>query len=176
VFRQTLVHETPDVLVTWLQRARVPRPLVVDGRTILEADSPIVWFTFPGALHDIGRLHTAAGGFTGLYANVLTPVEIAGDEWRTTDLFLDVLLEPGREPRVLDADELEEAVARGWLDEADARTAEEEAARLVAAARAGDWPPPVVDRWPLERARAAAGHSPAGRGVSPATQRPESEE
>lgn len=170
------MHEAPDALVTWLPRAGVSQPLVVDGRTILEADSPVVWFTFPGARHDIGRFHTAAGDFTGFYANVLTPVEIAGDEWRTTDLFLDVLLEPDREPRVLDADELEEALARGWLGVAEAREAEAEAARLVAAARAGDWPPPVVDRWPLERARAAAGHSPARRGVSPATERPESEE
>lgn len=124
---------------------------------MLARDSPVVWFTFPGAWHDVGRFHTPDGTFTALYANVLTPVEISGDEWRTTDLFLDVLLEPGRDPRVLDEDELAEAVQRGWLAESAARGAEAEAARLVEAARAGAWPPAVVGEWTLERARAAAG-------------------
>ena len=159
MFHQTLVHEAPDVLVTYLPEAGVPRPMVVDGRTLLTAESPVVWFTFPGAGHDIGRFHTPGGRPTALYANILTPVELRGDEWRTTDLFLDVLLEPGRAPRILDADELEAAVAAGWVERAAARGAEEEARRLVGAARAGRWPPPVVDEWPLARARAAAlGH------------------
>lgn len=156
MFRQTLVHEGADALVTWLPRAGVPRPLVVDGRTLLEADSPVVWFTFPGERHDIGRFHAPDGAFTALYANVLTPVEIHQDEWHTTDLFLDVLLEPGRPPRLLDADELADAVDRGWLTPADARVARTEAARLMAAADAGSWPPSVVEQWTLERARAAA--------------------
>lgn len=158
------------MLVTWLARAGVTRPVVVDGRTLLEAASPVVWFTFPGARHDIGRFHTPDGRLTALYANVLTPVEIRGDEWRTTDLFLDVLLEPGRAPRILDADELAEAVARGWVSEAKAAAAEAEAGRLVEAARSGRWPPPVVSEWTLERARSAAGgHTGPGRGVSPST-------
>ena len=150
--------------------------MVVDGRTLLEEDSPVVWFTFPGARHDIGRFHRADGTFTGLYANILTPVEIRGDEWRTTDLFLDVLLEPGREPRVLDRDELEAAVREGWLDPGTARAAETEAARLLDEARAGEWPPAVVEEWTLERARSAAGgHTPGLRGVSRATDRTELE-
>ncbi|HUG39609.1 MAG TPA: DUF402 domain-containing protein [Longimicrobiales bacterium] len=164
--------------MTWLPRAGIARPVVIEGRTMLEADSPVVWFTFPGAHHDIGRFHTPEGVLTATYADILTPVEVEGDEWRTTDLFLDVLLEPGRAPVVLDADELEEAVAKGWLDPAMARLAEAEAARLVAAARAGSWPPPVVREWPLERARAAAtrGHTSPGSGVSPATPRSQPED
>lgn len=163
--------------MTLLPRAEVERPLVVDGRTLLEAGSPIVWLTFPGARHDIGRFHTPAGELTAFYADILTPVEVRGDEWSTTDLFLDVLLEPGREPRVLDRDELDEAVAQGWVEPATARAAVAEADRLVAAARAGAWPPAAAREWTLERARAAAAGHPAGRdGVSPATERPESEE
>lgn len=131
--------------------------MIVNGRTVLEPDSPVVWFTFPGAWHDIGRFHTAGGEFTGLYANILTPVDVQGDEWHTTDLFLDVLVEPGRPPRVLDADELAEAVREGWIGAELARSAEAEAHRLVSAAAAGRWPPAIVEEWPLERARTAAG-------------------
>lgn len=154
------MHEAPDALVTWLPRAGVRRAMVVEGRTVLEPDSPVVWFTFPGARHDIGRFHTADGRFTGLYANILTPVEMRDDEWRTTDLFLDVLLEPGRPPRVLDRDELAEALAKGWIEPAKAAAAEREAARLVREARAGAWPPAIVAEWTLERASAAAAARP----------------
>ncbi|HSH45989.1 MAG TPA: DUF402 domain-containing protein [Longimicrobiales bacterium] len=157
VFRQTLVHETSEVLVTWLPRAGVARPMVVDGRTVLEPASPVVWFTFPGARHDIGRFHTADGAFTGLYANILTPVEVQDDEWRTTDLFLDIFLAPGHPARLLDQDELEGAMRDGHIDPALAAMARSEAARLMEAAAAGSWPPQVVAEWPLERARQAAG-------------------
>ncbi|MFO7894856.1 MAG: DUF402 domain-containing protein [Longimicrobiales bacterium] len=150
--------------------AGVTRPVVVAGRTVLEPGSPVVWFTFPGAHHDIGRFHTADGAFTGYYANILTPVQRdadppppgtpaigtvdpdrRGDVWLTTDLFLDVFVDPGTGIHVLDRDELDRAVARGWIDEPTARTAELEANRLVESARIGEWPPPVVDAWPLER-------------------------
>lgn len=130
--------------------------MVVEGRTVLSRDSPVVWFTFPGLWHDVGRFHAPDGAFTALYANVLTPMEISGDEWRTTDLFLDVLLEPGRKPRMLDEEELAEAVRRGWLGASEARRAEAEAERLIEGARSGAWPPPVVGEWPIERARAVA--------------------
>mgnify|MGYP006173327609 CR=1 FL=1 len=162
--------------MTFLARADVAKPMVVDGRPVLEADSPVVWFTFPGARHDIGRFHDARGRFTALYANILTPVRIEGDDWTTTDLFLDVLLEPGRAPRLLDEDELVEALARGWVDEDTAADARGEAERLMSAARAGSWPPAVVSEWTLDRARAAAGHSPARPGVSRATERTKPEE
>lgn len=156
LFHQTLVHEGPDALVTWLPRAGVSRPTVVDGRTVLDADSPVVWLTFPDAWHDIGRFHTPDGRFTGFYANILTPVRIetgAEDRWETTDLFLDVFVTPDGAAHLLDRDELEDAVRKGWIDRALAGRAEAEAARLVRAARAGDWPPPAARHWTLERVR-----------------------
>jgi predicted RNA-binding protein associated with RNAse of E/G family len=153
----------PDrVLVTYLARSGVPRPVVVAGRSVLEAESPAVWFTFPGARHDIGRFHAPDGTFTGIYANILTPVELlprgddGADVWRTTDLFLDVFVTPDGDVYLLDRDELDEAVEAGWLDGAAARDAEAEAHRIVDAAGSGRWPPAIVGAWPLERARRVA--------------------
>lgn len=136
--------------------AGITRRTLVTGRTVLEPGAPVVWFTFPGLRHDIGRFHTVDGAFTGCYANVLTPVERDGDMWTTTDLFLDVFVDLAGGVHVLDEDELEEAVDRGWISADAARGAEREASRLVAAARDGTWPPPIVDAWPLDRARDAA--------------------
>lgn len=144
--------------MTLMSAAAVDRPTTVAGRTVLEPGAPVVWFTFPGAWHDIGRFHTARGDFTGYYANILTPVELTsgpGDVWHTTDLFLDIFLDLDGEAHVLDRDEFDGAVARGWIDPPTARAAETEAHRLVEAARAGAWPPAIVHAWPLARARAA---------------------
>lgn len=167
VFHQTLVHEG-EALVTYLAEAGVRTPTTVDGRVVLEARSPVVWFTFPGAWHDIGRFHTPARRLTGYYANILTPVERFGvrdgaDEWRTTDLCLDVFLTPDGGVHVLDRAELDEAVREGWIDPETAREAEAEAERIARAATDGAWPPPVVDAWPLERARRIAEGGGAAR-------------
>jgi predicted RNA-binding protein associated with RNAse of E/G family len=92
---QEQVHAEPGVRVTLLEQAELAQPLLIDGRVVLEAGSPAVWFTFPGAWHDIGRFHRADGTFTGIYGNVLTPVRFLDERtWETTDLFLDVWLEP----------------------------------------------------------------------------------
>lgn len=157
VFVQRLVRRMPGVVVTLLDRTPLRRPLEVDGRIVLENGSPVVWFTFPGAWHDIGRFHRADGTFTGIYANILTPVRFLDDDaWEATDLFLDVWLEPGRDPTVLDEDEFAHAVARGWLDQRTAAAARAEAARILERAAGNDWPPPPVEEWTLERARRTA--------------------
>ena len=163
LFVQRLVARTPEGIVTLLDRAELTRPSVVDGVTILEPGSPIVWFSFAGAHHDIGRFHLADGTHTGLYANILTPVDgLSGSDWSTTDLFLDVWLDAAGAPaRLLDEEELADAAARGWVDASTARSAAAEAARLMAGAGAGTWPPPIVREWTLERAYAALRHNGA---------------
>ena len=151
-FRQEVVLEREDVIVTLARGMSFDPPMRIDDRVVLEDGSSVVWFTFPGAWHDIGRFHRADGTFTGIYANVLTPVEIDGLEWHTTDLFLDVWLPPGGEPAILDEEELDEALGRELVDPETAARARREARTLHDAARAGEWPPEIVRAWTLERA------------------------
>ncbi len=164
VFVQRLIHDDGKVKVTFAEGLRLEEPLVLGGRSALEDGSDAVWFTFPGAWHDIGRFHTADGRLTGIYANVLTPcIFEPGGTWFTTDLFLDLWIpvevwqgrRSGLEPKLLDEDELDQAERRGWVARPVAERAREEARRLVAAARAGLWPPAAVERWSREKARAA---------------------
>jgi predicted RNA-binding protein associated with RNAse of E/G family len=156
VYEQALVHDGPDVKVTLKEAFELPRPMIVADRVVAEPGAAIVWFTFPGLWHDIGRFHLADGTFTGLYANVLTPVELRGPhDWSTTDLFLDVWLDE-RGPCVLDEDELDEAVRRAWIDDATGACARREAQRILWEIEKGLWPPAAVHEWTLERARRAA--------------------
>ena len=156
IHEQLLVHDDPDAKVTLVPAAARKRPILIDGRVVLEDGSAIVWFTFPGAWHDIGRFHTADGAFTGFYANVLTPVDLRADHvWDTTDLFLDIWLD-ARGPRVLDEEEFDEALARGWVDAPTGARARREVDAIRREAEAGLWPPAVVREWTLARAQRRA--------------------
>ncbi|MDE2764673.1 MAG: DUF402 domain-containing protein [Gemmatimonadota bacterium] len=139
--------------MTFQPRTPAARPLVVGGATILEPGSPVVWFTFPEKWHDIGLFHRASGAFTGLYANILTPVEFVDERvWSTTDLCLDVWLPRRGPPRLIDEDELAEALEKGLVRRDLADRARAEATALVLAHRAGRWPPPETGRWSLATA------------------------
>ena len=145
-----------------LERANLPRALQIDGAPILEPGAAIVWFTFPGQRHDIGRFHLLDGTFTGLYADVLEPVEFSDRlSWRITDLYLDVWL-AGERFRVLDTDELDWAVAQRHVAVADADAARREVEQLEQLWRAGLWPPAVVHEWTLEHARTVLQQQLAG--------------
>jgi len=152
IFDQRVVQTRDDVIVTLSNRLELPEPMSAGGRVMLENDSLALWFTFPGEWHDIGLFHRADGTPTGLYANILTPPQIDGDVWHTSDLFLDLWWPTGGEVELLDEDELEEALEKGAIEPGIANRAREEADRLLALARAGTWPPSVVREWTLERA------------------------
>lgn len=154
VFKQLLVEETEEYVVTLLDAVPLSAPVTVAGEPVLEPGAPVVWFTYPGRWYDIGRFHLADGRFTGIYANILTPVRMKGDEWETTDLCLDVWAGTDGRVEILDETEFEQAVANGWIDDTSAQQARDEARGLAAAALNGSWPPQHVAEWDLERAQA----------------------
>jgi len=179
VFVQELVHDDGRTKVTFAREIDLPDPLRIGDRVALEDGSDVVWFTFPGAWHDIGRFHLRDGTLTGIYANILIPCTFApGEDWETTDLFLDLWMPADaggwaagrpREPVVLDAEELDEAERFGWVTRWVAARARAEADRLVEAARSGRWPPPVVEAWTRERIRGgdSEGDGESGRESGP---------
>ncbi len=158
VYRQRILARSDDCIVTFSEHTPIARPLHIDGRPVLEPGAPAIWFTFPGAWHDIGRFHLGDGTFTGTYANAITPVRFLGDgAWQTTDLFLDLWLDTTGRTLLLDEAELEGALEAGVIDAERAARARAEMKAIDSAARQGTWPPPVVRAWSLERARAVGG-------------------
>lgn len=156
VFVQRLLEQTADCIVTFMERTPLAVPIIVHDEIILEPGSPVLWFTFPDRWHDVGLFHTAAGRFTGTYANILTPVRFRDDRtWETTDLFLDVWQDSDGRTTLLDQDELANALWVGALERELADRARTEAAAVLASIRTGEWPPECVSRWNLARARAA---------------------
>lgn len=155
IFEQLLVEDAGEYVVTLLEAAQVDRPVTAGGAVVLETGAPVVWLTYPGRWYDIGRFHRADGSFTGFYANVLSPVEIDGLSWRTTDLFLDVWVGADGRVEILDEADFESAVDRGWIETSTATAARETAETLALLARQGEWPPDHARHWTLDRARAA---------------------
>ena len=154
IFTQHLIWEDPTVKITFSTDLTFDPPIQIGNTVVLETGSEAIWFTFPGAWHDIGLFHRADGTFTGTYANILTPCAFEKDDtWRTTDLFLDVWRDPDGRIQILDEDELDEAEERGWVTSEVALRARTEAQALKQQAEAGNWPPPVVSEWSLARAR-----------------------
>ena len=159
VYRLLVLESRPELVVTFQPRTPVDKPLVVDGMTILEPGSPVIWFTFPGRWHDIGLFHRTNGALTGLYANILTPVEFAGERsWTTTDLCLDVWVPRWGPVELMDEADLDEARRKGWIEPRLAERAKAEASALIHAHRAREWPPPETGQWSLARALEACRH------------------
>ncbi len=153
IYRLYVLESRPDAVVTFQPRTPVDRPIVVDGFTILEPRSPVIWFTYPDKLHDIGLFHRTNGAFTGHYANILTPVDFINQRsWATTDLCLDVWIPRYGDVQLLDEPELDEAESGTLITKELADRARDEAAALMFAFRAGAWPPRETGEWSLARA------------------------
>jgi predicted RNA-binding protein associated with RNAse of E/G family len=164
VFEQAVVEDDGGCVVTFLPSAQLGKPMEIGGRVVLEPGASIVWFTYRGDVwHDVGRFHRADGTFTGVYANVLTPVRMDGARWETTDLFLDVWVDADGGAEILDRDEFDAALAAGWITPSTVARALAEAEHLVDDARRGAWPPVQVREWMVERAREVVGDA-AGPG------------
>lgn len=164
IYVQTLVADRPDCKVTLLHEYPGDEPLRVRDRIVLEPGAPVVWYVFPAAWHDVGRFHLRDGSFTGYYTDIIAPPRISGDRWEIYDLFLDIWVGAAGDTTVLDVDEFDEAVDRGWIDSETAARARGELGRILDRAGHGDWPPPVVRDLDLMSARAAIGpEGAAGR-------------
>ncbi|NIR46676.1 MAG: DUF402 domain-containing protein [Gemmatimonadetes bacterium] len=156
VFHQQLVVDRPDCKVTLHEDTPLPEPLQVGATRIYEPGAPIVWFVFPDAWHDVGRFHLEDGTFTGYYVNLIIPVDIQEAVWTMYDLCLDLWVDPSGGYVVLDQDEFDEAVDRGWIDGKTARRARQELEALTAGIDDESWPPEIVHSHDLARVRRLA--------------------
>lgn len=110
----------------------------------------ILWYLFPGRPYEVAAVHDATGRQLGYYTNFIRTPSIESGRWDLTDLYLDVWQGSGEPARLLDTDDLAEAVATGVVGADEARAVEAEAEAVLRAARSGRWPPRLVRQYPLE--------------------------
>lgn len=152
VFDQWLVIDQPEVKVL-LNEQHVGRSITVGNHPILDHHAPAVWFVFPDAWYDVGRFHLRDGTFTGWYTNICTPVEVHGDRWLSTDLFLDCWIWAGGGHEWLDEHEFTNATRDGTLDRATSGRVAHERDLIQEMVERGDWPPSIARDIDLEAAQ-----------------------
>jgi Ribonuclease G/E len=83
--------------------------------------------------HIIHEYWSQEGRLLGVYANVNTPPEISLAGIRYLDLYVDVVMRPGEDPRVIDMEELDKAYKEGIVTEILYKRAIDEAEKLAKA-------------------------------------------
>jgi len=159
-FSQELLLDDTDLKIS-LQVPGRDFPITrIDERTTLRPDSLMVWYLWPDRWYEVGAFFSPRGTFLGHYVNLIRPPHLdeptlEGDRsWMVEDLFLDVWVPASGSPVILDRDELETAVSRGWVSGEERTRVEKLAVSIVARASIGSgglrrsWPPPALRRWP----------------------------
>jgi len=145
-----LLEETSD-LVIMQHTIRTSKPLEVNGSTVLDDGYGAVWFIYRGEHHDIGVITDPTGDLTGYYCDAILPMISRNGIYEITDLFLDLWISPDGQTIVLDEDEFDDAISKGWITDAEARIAREEVDRMVLGVREGTFPPDRVRDYVLRR-------------------------
>ncbi len=129
------------------------KPVIYSGEIVLDVGYWGIWFLFKNRSFDAGRVYRPDRTWMGYYVDVLEPVQWKGSDPSTlepiTDLFLDLWIAPDGNYMVLDEDELEDAVNRGYLTSKQADHARSVLQELVMATQRGEFPPPVVREFSL---------------------------
>lgn len=104
-----------------------------EGLTII-AEAGYVWTTKweVGEPYIVTKFQDAALNLIAIYCDVARPVEKIEDRFTFVDLYLDVWQQPGKDPIILDEDELEDAVGAGYISNDEAIQAKRVADELVA--------------------------------------------
>jgi len=139
-----LVYSSDKVIVG---RSRVTsvHSISFDGKTVLSAGFPIVYFELVGKWFSVVKVRDLRGRFTGYYCDICTPPKLLKDgSIEVTDLFLDLWVSPDLRYRVLDEDELEEALRNNRISKRLYQRARIELKRLVASVERKKFPPRLV--------------------------------
>jgi predicted RNA-binding protein associated with RNAse of E/G family len=93
----------------------------------------------------VGKIRDLDGKHTGYYCDIITPPRLLGDsDVEITDLFLDLWVAPDMRYKVLDEEELDDALQKGWIPEQTCKKARTELQKLVTLVKNGNFPPPLV--------------------------------
>ncbi len=139
-----LIYQSGKVLVGRSQ-ATSTHSIEFDGKVVSQAGFPITYFELVGTWFNVVKVRNLRGEHTGYYCDINTPPVLLKDgSVEITDLFLDLWVSPDLRYMVLDQDELEEALKKGWVSKQMYARAKRELKKLVALVEMKDFPPRSV--------------------------------
>jgi predicted RNA-binding protein associated with RNAse of E/G family len=144
---QELVEDRGDLIITRFDFLHYRDSLVVRDQLVIANGYHAMLFEFFRPPLEIIAVMDIDGILTGYYCNVGTePSRIEGG-YEVVDLYLDVFVLPDMRYEILDEDEFDEAIEKGWIDEGQASLARETVERIVRDIESGAFPPKTVRDW-----------------------------
>ncbi len=141
-----LIYKSKRIIVGKSQVTSV-HSIVFDGKSVLSAGFPIVYFELVGKWFNVVRIRDLKGKHTGYYCDISTPPKLLADgSVEITDLFLDLWVSPDLRYVVLDQDELEKALEKEWISKQLYEKAKKELKKLIELVEQKEFPPRLVKR------------------------------
>jgi predicted RNA-binding protein associated with RNAse of E/G family len=126
----------------------VSSPRRVGGRVIADAGFSAIWFIYRDRWYDIGKFYDGTNKLVGYYCDIVEPSrKLMLNRTRTmtlTDLFLDLWITPRGGYCVLDEDEFQNALKKGYIATMLAREARRHLTSLVRLVERKRFPPKHV--------------------------------
>jgi hypothetical protein len=136
-----LIYKSEKVVVSKGQITST-HSIVFDGEVVLAYGFQIVYFDFFGKWFGVGKIRNLQGKHTGYYCDIVKPPQILADGGiELTDLFLDLWVSPDLRFKVLDEEELENALRKGWITKRLYDKAKQELEKLIDVVKKGKFPP-----------------------------------
>ncbi len=105
-----------------------------------------IWFRFwlTDGGYVVEKYFDPQGQVLGIYIPVAPPIQLQGEQYRTTQLLLGLWLDPGGRVRVLEEEAFDRAAHEGLLQEAEVAMAERRIRELTLSIHRGQFPPPLI--------------------------------
>ena len=133
-----------DQMIVGKSHVTSANSVIFDGRTVLAQGFPITYFQFLDKWFTIVKIRNLKGEHTGYYCDIVLPPRLLREWVEITDLFLDLWVSPDLRYRILDEDELEEALQQKWIDKEIYEKARMELQRLISKVENKRFPPYLV--------------------------------
>jgi len=141
-----LVFKSERVTVAKSQ-ATSTHSITFDDKAVLKAGFPITYFELTGKWFSVVKVRNLRGTHTGYYCDIATPPKLLKDgSVEITDLFLDLWVSPDLKYKVLDEEELEDALQNRWISKELYETAKKQLQKLIAMVEHRKFPPHLIRR------------------------------
>ncbi|MEM3699809.1 MAG: DUF402 domain-containing protein [Candidatus Bathyarchaeia archaeon] len=119
--------------------------IIFDDEIVLAHGFQIVYFDLIGKWFGVGKIRNLQGKHTGYYCDIVKPPRVLADGGiELTDLFLDLWVSPDLRFKVLDEEELENALRKGWVTKGLYDKAKKELNKLINMVEQGKFPPYAI--------------------------------
>ena len=143
-YEQELVEDRGDLVITRFDFIDFREPLIIHGQEVVAEGYRALLFEFFNPPLEIIVVTDKDGHLTGYFCNVNTEPSRVEGGYEIIDLYLDVFVLPDMRYEILDEDEFQEAIEKGWITEEQVSLARETVARIIKDIKTGRFPPKIV--------------------------------